>query len=71
MQTVISGRISSGLVTINGMPCSRVVAAKETKCHHSHKPIKRGDAVYRPIGNPKQRSARWLASEIEAIEAAR
>lgn len=67
--TILGRRISPELIVINGQPCTKTTARKATTCISSRKPIKPGDAVYRPFGNSSTRSARYLASEIEAIEA--
>ena len=64
----VGRRIHEGLVYINGEPCTKTTARKATTCVHSRKPIKPGDWVYRPFGNSSIRSARWLASEVEAAE---
>lgn len=45
---------------------SRGKSRKSTKCIVSGLPIKIGDSVYRPVGNQRYRSARILASEIDA-----
>jgi hypothetical protein len=68
-KTTVGRRIHECLVYINGEPCLRATARKETTCCASRKPIKKGDLVYRPLGNSATRSARYLASEIAAIEA--
>ena len=66
--TTVGLRVAAGLVFINGEPCSKTTARKPTTCVHSLKSIKPGDVVYRPLGNSSTRSARYLASEIEALE---
>lgn len=66
--TTVGRRIHEGLVFINDEPCTKTKARKATTCVHSRRPINPGDKVYRPLGNSSIRSARWLASEIEAIE---
>lgn len=68
MAMIVGRRIAAELVYINGEPCTKTKARKATTCVHSRKPINPGDAVYRPLGNSSIRSARWLASEVEAAE---
>lgn len=67
-KTIVGRRIAPQLVYINGDPCSKTTARKATTCVHSRKPINLGDEIYRPLGNSSTRSARYLATEIEAIE---
>lgn len=69
--TTIGRRISDGLVDIDGQHCVKTKARKATTCQHSRKPIKPGDAIYRPLGNSVVRSVRYLASEVEALERGR
>lgn len=66
--TTVGRRISAQLVYINGEVCTRTVARKPTTCVHSLKKISRGDSIYRPLSNSSTRSARYLASEVEALE---
>jgi hypothetical protein len=68
MTAIIGRRIAPELIIINGEPCTKTIARKAATCVTSRKPIKPGDLVYRPLGNSSTRSARYLASEIEAIE---
>jgi hypothetical protein len=64
----VGRRIHEHLVYIDDEPCTKTKARKATFCVHSRKPINPGDWVYRPFSNSSIRSARWLASEVEAAE---
>lgn len=67
-KTLVSERVSPDLVSINYHRCKRITARKAAHCAHSGKAILSGDAVYRPIDNSRQRTLRYLATEIEALE---
>jgi len=66
--TTVTDRIGKRLVKIDGRPCVKGAARKETICKHSKRTIEAGDVIYRPIDNRIGRHDRWLASEIEKLE---
>ena len=66
--TTVSDRLTTHLVKINGRPCKKCTANHAAICQHSKRQIVPGDLIYRPLHNKIGREARWLASEIEAIE---
>jgi len=67
--TIVSDRLTTHLVKINGRPCKKCTATKATTCMHSKRTIEPGDLIYRPIiDNTGWRGNRWLASEIEQLE---
>lgn len=65
-------RFGTGLVKIDGLPCTRSPARQRRwlrglRCAWSGKPIHKGDECYRPLMNGEGRAKRWLASEIDAL----